>query len=78
MSVLNTEQQRDLFNQGPFSHFQHLKGDVYPKKLAHLLVLSQVESGKDDELHFNIGGNKLVFNVYDFEIISGLLLFQSY
>ena len=31
--------------------FQHLRGEVYPKKLAHLLVLSQVESGVRDELH---------------------------
>ena len=71
MSLLETEQQMEIFTQGPFAHLQHLRGEVYQKKLAHLLVLSQVESGNNEALHFNIGGNILVFNIYDFEIISG-------
>ena len=71
MPLLETEYQQELFSRGPFSHLQHLKGHVYPKKLAHLLVLSQVESGNVDELHFNVCGNILVFNIYDFELISG-------
>lgn len=75
---LTTDFQKNLFNHGPFGKFQHLQGTTYPKKLIHLLVLSQVHSEDPTELLFNIGGNVLAFNVYDFELFSGIHNFYFY
>ena len=71
LACLATEDQGRLFLDGPFGKLTQFIGDTFPKQLAHLLVLHQVNSKKANELIFKIDGKILVFTLFDFLLMSG-------